>query len=703
MMNQIWKEQIINCPIHGKSITRTPVYQLGSSFNSNYYIHRNASNYNTFETEPIHVKYNSNYYYKSNTSRRANPNNETKSSNYNNHSTITNSNVNNSFSLSNAYKSSLNNPIKIYGNKKSNYSLRNNVNTQRNKPINIKNISNHTRIHTEVIEKKSYNRNLNSQRNMINNSNHNINNAQKKGGTSSYRRRNENNSMNIIQKKMTPDRTYNRARNINYSNDINRLSDRSFGYNNTNLSNSGVYSVSSIQNRDSIRTNNRIREYSSKTNDIINRRIINTEPQQYSERNDNSTIVNSTDLNNYKFYISGENYLNYNRNIYNHISQPTLRYKNAYIQHNPYPKRINTEFYSGNYYNDNSYYEINKYMNKTPHSIYEVNYSFNNPGSIIKYDRSSPLLKPYDGTNNNINTVPSISRRQYKINVMKNNEINNEQINKNKKKKKILKYKIHQLKEHRENEFKIENTKKETIKENIENSDDGKVEEHIEKYFDKDGNCIGGKKVIIKQEYDNGQKIIKKLVEEKYKSNSGYETLKKQGEINYNIPLKKIDNKILKISSSKKGSNFDTLEGNQDWENNINTIVTFGVNSKNSKIEDEIILENNNEDKEADEQNIDINTEFDEEEKNDFLNKEPNLNKNSNEEMEEDEQENDNNNYEDENIVNDNLDEKSRENGGMNNDNDIEKNFVIECDEKNYENQNENITNEENNSIQDDM
>ena len=695
----MWKESVVICPIHGRSITRIPIYQQTPTFNTNYYIQRNQSNYSTFETEPTHIKYNSNsFYYKSNTNRRPNPTIEMKTTNYRKYSTISNSN-NNSISLSNAYKSSLNNPIRIYSNRSLNYSTQQqNVYSQRNKPMNIKNTSNPIRINTEV-----YNRNLNSQRNRIVNSSNNDKTQERKGGTSSYRRRNENNSMNLIQKKTTPDRISNRGRNNINSNDIKRLSGRSFGYScNTSLSSSGLYKVS-VQKRESNRTNNGIREYSSKTNDLINRRIINTEPQQYSARTNNSTIVNSTDLNNYKFYISGANYLdynNYNGNLYNQMAQPTLQYKNMFIQQNPYTKVINTDYYNDNNYNDHSYYEINKYMNKNPHNVYEVNYGYTTTGNSIKYDRSSPLLKPYGDIQENINTVPSIPRRQNKINVPKNNEINDERINKNKKKKKVMKYKIHQLKELRENEFKIENLKKEKIKNK---KNDGKVQEHVEKYFDKDGNCIGGKKVIIRQEYDNGQKIIKKLVEEKYKSNSGYESLKKQGEINYNNSRKKSDKKMKRKSSSRKGSNYNTFEENQEDENNINTIVTFGVNSKISKLDDEIILENENDDKEADEQNIDINTEFDDEEKNDTLNKEPNLDKNeANEEVEENYQENDKSNYDEENVANDNLEEKSRENGGMNNV--MEKNnYIVESDEKNNENQNEDYMNEENNSVQNDM
>ena len=41
------------------------------------------------------------------------------------------------------------------------------------------------------------------------------------------------------------------------------------------------------------------------------------------------------------------------------------------------------------------------------------------------------------------------------------------------------------------------------------------MEEHVEKYFDKIWNCIEGKKIIIKQEYDNDQKIRKKFGEGK--------------------------------------------------------------------------------------------------------------------------------------------------------------------------------------------
>ena len=87
--------------------------------------------------------------------------------------------------------------------------------------------------------------------------------------------------------------------------------------------------------------------------------------------------------------------------------------------------------------------------------------------------------------------------------------------------KDYLKYK----KKHKIQKLKnIKIVKKE--KKNEKEKNDDIIEDNIEKYFDKNGNCIGGRKIIIKKEYSNGQKIIEKLVQEKYKQNSEYEKLK---------------------------------------------------------------------------------------------------------------------------------------------------------------------------------
>ena len=350
--------------------------------------------------------------------------------------------------------------------------------------------------------------------------------------------------------------------------------------------------------------NNGVRKYSSKTNDVINQRIIATEPKLNEEMNDNNSfIVNSTDLNNYKFYISRDNNLDDdNRILYNTNTQSIPQIKRGYIKRNPYLKNSNTEYYNDNY-NSNAYDEINKYMNKKTNE--QLNINNNNKNSkkrIIEYEKPSSYSSYNNIYQEDINSLPIKKKKDIIYKNQNNNGLNENNSNNNKNKKKILKYKMHELKQLRQNQFKIENS----YINNEEN--DENVEEHVEKYFDKNGNCIGGKKIIIKQEYDNGQKIIKKFVEEKYKSNSDYEILKKQEEYNYKNAVKK----ETFVKSTIKSSNNDTLDINKEEDNNINTIVTFGGNSKNYNLEEE--LGNNNEEKEADEQKIEINFDFEEDE-----------------------------------------------------------------------------------------
>ena len=383
---------------------------------------------------------------------------------------------------------------------------------------------------------------------------------------------------------MSDERVYNRERKNKFSYDLKNI-DLENGYND-NTYNNNFISISSNQRKETTRYNNRIKEYSSKTNDVINRRILITEQNNFSERNNISKEGNSSDLNNNVFYVSRGNYHNNNYKMpYSMYTQPILPIKREIM---------NTDYYES--YNDNARYEINRYLNKNK-------YSYNDNGGLMEYEKPSSIYNYYN--QEDFNSPPIIKRKNININRQYYNHTDNNNINNNmKRKKKILKYKIHDLKELRENEFKIE-------KSNNDEKDDGNVEEHVEKYFDKDGNCIGGKKVIIKQEYDNGQKIIKKFVEEKYKSNSDYEILKKQGENNYNNPIKKQGKKETIITSTIKSSNNNTIEQNQEEENNnLNTIVTFGMNSKNSKLEEELDSININEEKEADEQKIEINSEY---------------------------------------------------------------------------------------------
>ena len=84
--------------------------------------------------------------------------------------------------------------------------------------------------------------------------------------------------------------------------------------------------------------NNGIRKYASKTNDVINQRMIVTEPKLDEERDNKFFIVNSTDLNNYKFYVSKENNQNDNNRILYRVNTQSISPINGFIKRNPYLK-----------------------------------------------------------------------------------------------------------------------------------------------------------------------------------------------------------------------------------------------------------------------------------------------------------------------------------------------------------------------------
>ena len=666
-MNTIWKQAIITCPIHGKRVTKIPIYKQNQTFNNNYY----ESKYYTSETEPSFRKNDSGFYGKNNISGRHNSNNTSVRRQAFNNSYCGNNNI----SLSKAYKSSINNPIKLYRNKNENCYYKNIVDTTSNNQVKIKNANNSNISNVGLSERYIKEKKLFTKYNSYsiynsNNNNSNNNTNTNKGSTSSYRRRNEKNQNNLEHKKMTPDRIYNRDRKNNLSYDLKNVNIFENKYNNKTFSNEAISNVV-IPRKEIKKENNAIREYSSKTNDFTKKRLLTIAPQQNMEKESNSIIVSSTNLTNYKFYVSNDDYYTKrNHYLYKMSAQPTLslRRNNNIINNNSNTKIFKTEYYDDYNYNDNYYYTEDGYKIRMQNKNYETDYDYlNNNGGFIKYDNSSPLFYYNDNVNEKINTMPNKINSSNNINVPYNYKIKNKTIN-DKKKKKILKFKLHDLKKLRENEFQIEKTKT--------NKDDENVEEYVEKYFDKDGKCIGGKKVIIKQEYDKGQKIIKKFVEEKYKSNSNYKILKKQGENSYINPIKNQEKKESIISSTIKSSNNNTLEVNIEEENNnnVNTIVTFGKTSKNSKLEEE--LENISEEKVADEQKIDIDSEFDEEEL-DFADEEKKYGNINNEEKaiilnfkkDNNEKINDNkeiDNFTEEININRDLEEINKENGGIN-------------------------------------
>ena len=141
----------------------------------------------------------------------------------------------------------------------------------------------------------------------------------KKESKAFYRRRNEN---NLEQKKFEDEGIYNRSRKNKYSYDLKDMNKLDNEYINKTYNNINITKVPTPR-QGTTKLNNGIKKYSCKTNDVINKRIIITEPRNISERNKNSMLVNTTDLNNYKFYISRDNYLNNNNKIqYSMHTQP---------------------------------------------------------------------------------------------------------------------------------------------------------------------------------------------------------------------------------------------------------------------------------------------------------------------------------------------------------------------------------------------
>ena len=95
----------------------------------------------------------------------------------------------------------------------------------------------------------------------------------------------------------------NRTKQKNYSYDLINKNNSDNDYTNQTVNNNNTQNYNK-KRKEKTKLNNGIRKYISKTNDVINQRMIVTEPKLNEERDNNSFIVNSTDLNNYKFDVS---------------------------------------------------------------------------------------------------------------------------------------------------------------------------------------------------------------------------------------------------------------------------------------------------------------------------------------------------------------------------------------------------------------
>ena len=239
-------------------------------------------------------------------------------------------------------------------------------------------------------------------------------------------------------------------------------------------------------------------------------------------------------------------------------------------------------------------------------------------------------------SNNKINNKSSLHKKIYRI---KNKSENNELIqDRNIKKNRNINM-SHDLERIDENDIEKyiirRRQKKELKKEENNQDDEGKLEQHTEKYYDSQGNFVGGKNIIIKRNYENnGENLIEEIIKEEFNSNvNNYNNYvpknEEEGQCvidNQNnnffypddeepkkirddekndkkgiVPFSRAPNNIRGVDEEK-----NRLEKIEDDDKNRN--FTFGTRSDSLRIE----LEDKDE-KEANEQQISVNSEFDDE------------------------------------------------------------------------------------------
>ena len=250
--------------------------------------------------------------------------------------------------------------------------------------------------------------------------------------------------------------------------------------------------------------------------------------------------------------------------------------------------------------------KINHFKN---YSLYISNNKINNKSSI--YQKRSHTINNDEKKDDLIkvkNNKIIIINYEHKNN--DKNDINNYIIRRNRKNEKTM--------ENKENN----NNKNQNDEKNE------KLEQHMEKYYDSQGNLLGGKNIIIKRNYkDNGDNSIKEVIKEEFKSNVNnlfkkyipikekegkYIVEKKENDFNKNYEefedVKEfndvINNTNRIISNNEEKNKINKIEE----EENKNRNFTFGIKTNDFRIEMD-----NKEEKEADEQQISVKSEFEDE------------------------------------------------------------------------------------------
>ena len=313
----------------------------------------------------------------------------------------------------------------------------------------------------------------------------------------------------------------------------------------------------------------------------------------------------------------------------------------------------------------NNINEINNILTVTTTNLNNHKFFISNKVNKCNYENINKYLKNekclnnkyfYKEKNNTYNDI--INKNHYSLKLERNNLVY-DNIN------------------HNENE-KMNNTE---IKENqndlneseIPKRKKGKIEHYIKKYYDKQGNYIGEKNIIIKKTYKKiGKKIIKEIIKEETKSD-------------YKNLLKKYNQKIEKEKDAQENQiKYIPYEFNNKANNNVYNNIEIQKNEENNRFtfdNKSNILKfelEDKEEKEADEQKILVNSEFEEEEENDK--KEENNRKLYNKEFEQKNKEN--------LLIDENRNDKSENNENNKNINDME-----EIEKNNNKSNNENINN----------
>ena len=346
-----------------------------------------------------------------------------------------------------------------------------------------------------------------------------------------------------------------------------------------------------------------------KINDNVNERRIPPN-ELYSNRNYIYNDFENREIKNRK--INENNYQNYNRTIYD--TKEKINSDGKMINY----KKIVPFNRTKNKNNEIKEYSqfLKNMMNKRKE---EANIREENNTKVIHRENNLNNHKIFISTNkgvssNIMNKIPKIPKKSEQINkqILENIYKN---IRKQKLQNKIKSYKEQKdysmrLKRSNLNNKNINEETEEKIinKENESQKDkEEKIGKQIEKYYDSKGNCIGGKNIIIKKKFQNNEeKVEREIIKEEYKSN--FKNLFKKY-----VPKKEEEGKFiqeedkyfpyqLNIGELKKEE--DTLKNIEDDENKYR--VTFGSKSDNLRFEID-----DKDEKQADEQKIEVNSEFD--------------------------------------------------------------------------------------------